>query len=209
MNDMLVFNEFIRRHSLMELPIKGRSYKWSTMQQNPLLEQPEWQFTSLNWSASLHNTVVMPLGEPMSDHAPCYRSIESFIPKEKNSGLRIIGLATMAYLKHEEILNEHCFSHNSTSLLCKKLKNLRYALKHWSKGISKLTTLIGNSNRALLELDGIEEKRLVTLPEANFRIILKKQLLDLLNYKKIYWMKRCTVSHGEVWKEFHSIFAPV
>lgn len=43
-----------------------------------------------------------------------------------------------------------------------------------------------------MELYGIEEKRLVTLPEANFRIILNKHLLALLNYKKIYWLKRCT-----------------
>lgn len=47
-NDMMVFNEFIRTHSLVELPIKGRSYTWSNMQQNPLLEQLDWHFTSLN-----------------------------------------------------------------------------------------------------------------------------------------------------------------
>lgn len=48
---------------------------------------------------------------------------------------------------------------------------------------------------ALLELDGIEDKRLLTLPETNFRIILKKHLIALLNYNKIYWMKRCTVRY--------------
>lgn len=36
-NDMLVFNDFIHSQSLVELPIKGRSYTWSNMQLNPLL----------------------------------------------------------------------------------------------------------------------------------------------------------------------------
>ena len=67
-NDMLLFNEFIRRQSLVELPIKGRSFTWSNMQIDPLLEQLDWHFTSVNWAAKYPNTVVMPLGKPTSDH---------------------------------------------------------------------------------------------------------------------------------------------
>lgn len=37
-NDMLKFNEFIREQGLVELPVKGRNYTWSNMQQDPLLE---------------------------------------------------------------------------------------------------------------------------------------------------------------------------
>ena len=37
-NDMMIFNEFIRRKSLVEIPIKGRSFTWSNMQADPLLE---------------------------------------------------------------------------------------------------------------------------------------------------------------------------
>lgn len=46
-----------------------------------------------------------------------------------------------------------------------------------------------------MELDGIEEKRTLTVPEANFRRILKKHLLSLLNYKKLYWEKRWTIRY--------------
>lgn len=38
-NDMLTFNDFIHSQSLVELPIKGRMFTWSNMQNNPLLEQ--------------------------------------------------------------------------------------------------------------------------------------------------------------------------
>jgi len=47
-NDMLTFNDIIRKHKLVELPIKGRLYTWSNMQQDPLLEQLDWFFTSIH-----------------------------------------------------------------------------------------------------------------------------------------------------------------
>ena len=70
---------------------------------------------------------------------------------------------------------------------------LRYELKHWSKHISKLTTAIQNSNSTLADLDARENKRSLTIPESNFRKILKKHILRLLNYQKQYWKKRCTI----------------
>ena len=52
---------------------------------------------------------------------------------------------------------------------------------------------IENCNKTLLEIDGLEERRRLTLPEANFRRILKRHLLHLLECKKAYWRKRCTI----------------
>jgi hypothetical protein len=37
--DSLIFNNIISHLGLIELPIKGRSYTWSNMQDAPLLEQ--------------------------------------------------------------------------------------------------------------------------------------------------------------------------
>ena len=82
-HDMFTFNDFIRQQMLTEIPIKGRSYTWSNMQQNPLLEQLNWVFTSLNWTASFPNTIVNPLGRPVSDHTPCSVVIQTTIPKSK------------------------------------------------------------------------------------------------------------------------------
>uniref|UniRef100_A0A453BG26 Uncharacterized protein n=2 Tax=Aegilops tauschii subsp. strangulata TaxID=200361 RepID=A0A453BG26_AEGTS len=42
-----IFNEIIGHLGLLELPIKGRSYTWSNMQDTPLLEQLDWFFTSV------------------------------------------------------------------------------------------------------------------------------------------------------------------
>jgi hypothetical protein len=37
MQDIMVFNELISNLGLQEIPLKGRSFTWSNMQQNPLL----------------------------------------------------------------------------------------------------------------------------------------------------------------------------
>ena len=42
MNDIFLFNSIISHHGLIELPLKGRRYTWSNMQDNPLLEQLDW-----------------------------------------------------------------------------------------------------------------------------------------------------------------------
>lgn len=120
-NDMLTFNEFIRTQSLVEIPIKGRSYTWSNMQTDPLLEQLDWHFTSVNWSATYPNTVVMPLGKPTSDHVPCYVSIQTKIPKSK------IFRFEEFWTKHpgfyevvQQTWNKYCYAPNSAAVLCKK-----------------------------------------------------------------------------------------
>ena len=51
-----LFDGFIREQDLTELPIKGRAYTWSNMQQNPLLKQLDWFCTKLNWTTSFPNT---------------------------------------------------------------------------------------------------------------------------------------------------------
>jgi hypothetical protein len=38
-NNMLLFNSLIQQHDLEEIPLKGRCYTWSNMQNNPLLKK--------------------------------------------------------------------------------------------------------------------------------------------------------------------------
>lgn len=81
-NDMLLFNEQIRARSRMELPIEGRSYTWSNMKDEPLLEYLDC-FTSSNWTSEFPNTMVLPLDKATSDHIPCVVNTETIIPKSK------------------------------------------------------------------------------------------------------------------------------
>ncbi len=85
MNDILIFNDIISTLGLVELPLKGRSFTWSNMQQNPLLEQLDWFFSSTSWTLSYPNTVVVPLPRVISGHVPYVIKIQTKIPKSNIS----------------------------------------------------------------------------------------------------------------------------
>ena len=143
MNDMYTFNDFIRCQSLIELPIKGRSFTWSNMQLNPLLEQLDWFFTSSNWNLSYPKTMVKPLGKPVSDHIPVVVTIETNIPKSKLFRFESFWVQHTGFMNVVETSwSKPVHSTNYATVLCKKFKILRRNLKHWSKGISKLSVAI-------------------------------------------------------------------
>jgi endonuclease/exonuclease/phosphatase family metal-dependent hydrolase len=79
--DIMVFNDMISNLGLQEIPLKRRSFTWSNMQQDPLLEQLDWCFTSVNWISDYPNTLMIPLAKTTSDHVPCVVQIGTSIPK--------------------------------------------------------------------------------------------------------------------------------
>jgi hypothetical protein len=206
-NDMIKFNEIISGHALVELPLKGRRFTWCNMQEQPLLEQLDWFFTTVEWTSVFPNTCVKPLAKPVSDHTPCVVSIQTSIPK-----CRLFRFENYWPLHpgfKETVLeswNHPVRANNSALILSAKLKRLRKDLKFWSKSISRLSTAIENSNKALAELDSIEDKRALARQEWNFRVILKKHLLRLLDYKNKYWKKRCTYRWAKLGDENTKFF---
>ena len=90
-NDIFLFNEIIGHLGLLELPLKGRRFTWSNMQDFPLLEQLDWFFTSASWIDQYPNTQVNPLAKTASDHVPCVVSITPESQKLIFSDLKIIG----------------------------------------------------------------------------------------------------------------------
>lgn len=193
-NDMSTFNDIIQTQNLIELPVKGRAYTWSNMQQDPLLEQLDWFFTSLHWTHVYPNTLVKPLSKPVLDHTPCVVTIETRIPRAKLFRFESYWILHPGFMDVvKKVWATPTRSGNAATVLCRKFKLLRQELKIWSKNISRLTIAIENSNIALADLDELENLRSLTIPEANFRSILKAHLLRLLDYQRQYWKKRCTI----------------
>jgi exonuclease III len=80
-NEMLLFNEAISNLGLVDIPLKGRKFTWSNMQNSPLLQRLDWFFSSVAWTTSFPNTMATPLAMTTSDHVPCVISIQTSIPK--------------------------------------------------------------------------------------------------------------------------------
>jgi hypothetical protein len=74
-NDCLVFNNIISQLGLIELPIKGRNYTWSNMQESPYWSRLIGSFLQFPM------TMVLPLAKTNSDHLPCKVRIGTNVPK--------------------------------------------------------------------------------------------------------------------------------
>jgi hypothetical protein len=191
---MEIFNSIISHHGLMEIPLKGRSYTWSNMQDKPLLEQLDWCFTSLSWTSSYPNTMMLPLTKTLSNHTPCSVQIGTSIPKAQVFRFDNFLFSQPSFME----IVQHTWENqvqatNSTTTIAVKFKTLRRVLKRWIKGISNLSKRIQNYNDAILVIDKLVEQRQIYITESNFRKIIKMQIKKLLKYMNNYWRQRYTI----------------
>jgi hypothetical protein len=139
MQDIIIFNEVISNLGLQEIPLKGRNFTWSNMQQNPLLEQIDWCFTSTNWISDYPNTLLIPLSRPTSDHTPCMVQIQTSIPKTQIFRFENFWIDQPDFLNVVQAAwNTDVRASNSATRLSAKLKHLRRVLRRWAKGLSRL-----------------------------------------------------------------------
>jgi hypothetical protein len=139
MQDIIIFNEVISNLGLQEIPLKGRNFTWSNMQQNPLLEQIDWCFTSTNWISDYPNTLLIPLSRPTSDHTPCMVQIQTSISKTQIFRFENFWIDQPDFLNVVQAAwNTNVRASNSATRLSAKLKHLRRVLRRWAKGLSRL-----------------------------------------------------------------------
>jgi hypothetical protein len=193
-NDMFIFNDIIGHLGLIELPIKGRMYTWSNMQQQPLLEQLDWFFTTPTWTTIYPNTLVFPLANTSSDHVPCVVTIDTVIPKAKIFRFENYWVDHPTFLKCvQDSWAKPSHKTNAATVLAHKLKTLRYDLKKWQTSLSTIKLLIENCNKEILILDNVEEERPLTTAEFNFRKLVKLHLEKFLKAQCKYWRSRCSI----------------
>ena len=108
------------------------------MQEDPLLEQIDWCFTSTNWITHYPNTLMLPLSKPTSDHIHCMVQIDTVIPKANVFRFENFWVDQPDFLELvQNTWNTEVKATNSVTRVTAKFKLLRRVLKKWSKGISK------------------------------------------------------------------------
>ena len=166
-NDFL-FNEIIGHLGLLELPLKGRSFTWSNMQENPLLEQLDWFFTTSDWISIYPNTVVLPLAKTSSDHVPCVVSIDTNIPKTRVFRFENYWLTQSTF--KDIVKNAWDIPAGFTEpakIINAKLKHLRRSIKLWIKDLPCMRKQIAEINECIYLLDFFEEFRVLSTFEWN------------------------------------------
>lgn len=159
-----IFNDIISSLGFIEILIKGRSFTWSNMQTNPILEQLGWVYTSNTWTLKYPNSVVITMTRAILDHVPffdkdwiIYTEIQCVsIWKSLGSNGRFLYQVARIWLINPGF-------HDPAKCISHKLKFLRKCLLKWSKGLSKLLQLISFYNKVLDFMDLIEELRTLTV----------------------------------------------
>lgn len=129
-NDIFIFNEIIGHLGLLELPLKGRRFTWSNMQDIPLLEKLDWVFTSASWISLYPMTQVTPLAKTASDHVPCLISISTSIPKANIFRFENYWVHQPGFMDCvQEVWARSSHKSHISAIIVDKLKALRFALK--------------------------------------------------------------------------------
>lgn len=201
---MMHFNEAISELGLVEIPLKGRNFTWSNLQDAPLLEKICWVFTSESWTNGYPNTLALPLSKPASDHTPCVILIGTCIPK---SNIDFFWLDHSSFLDVvSSIWNQGVQEQDSAKIITAKFKRLRKGLNIWAKNLSNLAGIIRTANEVIFMWDMFEESRDLTKMEQNCREIIKEHLLKILSYQRIYWRQRATIRWVKFGDENSKIF---
>jgi hypothetical protein len=101
------------------------------MQDTPLLEQIDWFFTSVAWTAQYPCTLVLPLARITSDHLPCKVQIGTNIPKAnifRFENFLFHHPGCMEQISHAWLTPVN--SYNSAHVISAKFKLLRRILKN-------------------------------------------------------------------------------
>jgi hypothetical protein len=175
---------------MVELPLKGRKYTWSNMQNDPLLEILDWFFTSSSWTTSYPSTFVYPLVKTTSDHLPRVISIGTKIPRVsvfrfENYWLQHSGFKQIV----ENAWNIPVGHDDSAKRINAKFKILIRSIKLWARNFPCLKNLITEFNVVIELPDNFEEIRTLSLEEWTLRDILKNHVIILLQNHKAYWRK--------------------
>jgi hypothetical protein len=106
----------------------------------------------------------------------------------------------MKYWQHTGIYK------NAAQDLTARFKSVRQGLKKWSRNLSKLNSVIDSCEYILAMIDGLEDQRVLSTQEKNFRKALKAHLLKLLEAKRLYWRSRAKIRWAKLGGENTKFF---
>jgi hypothetical protein len=120
------------------------------------------------------NTLVLPLTRNISYHVPCVVKIDTKIPKSpififENYWVEMDGFFDIVQV----VWSLDPGFNDPAKCISFKLKVLRKKLLAWSKNLSKLMGLLKNCNKVVDFLDLVEENRMLSIYEWNFRETVK------------------------------------
>ncbi|KAJ3691188.1 hypothetical protein LUZ61_020352 [Rhynchospora tenuis] len=194
---MLAFNSLIAQLNLVEIPLTGRKFTWSSKRPTPSFSRLDRAFLSHSWLSLQLSFTLADLPATTSDHAPLLLTISTLTRRPK----RIFKFETF-WLNYPEVFTivqqawqEASLSPDCVQGLLQKFKSVKIALSAWSTSrFAKMDTFLRRTKIIIRLLDLIEEVRTLSSDEFNLRILLREHAFLLAKSQEQKWRQRSRVT---------------
>lgn len=188
---MCHFNDVIRDLDLEDIPLKNRTFTWSSKRPEPALSRLDKVFLSRDWSTSFPVITSNALEMTVSDHAPLLlhcRNRES-TPREPKIEIFWLRNPTVKAYIHT-VWQENP---NLQEDFDQKLKQTHMVLRKWhTDNLTDMEKQLDFCKKVILFFDTIEEKRQLLSHEFKLRNMVRERAFMLANYLEQKWRHRST-----------------